>query len=397
MAGKSGDYKVRVAIVDRYSGTKWYSWRLYDEINRILPKGSTIYYYGSKNRRDISSINSNFRAVWTSRLYPFQIVSQALKDKINIIHIQFEFVTFGSPYSSLLMIPLLILLKLAGVKIVITIHGPIFPRDANIRILELLSPSSNFPPFLLKMYCRLTYKMMDIMTDALIVHADIFKKWLAEIRVRKVFMIPHGIDIENIIYVNNDKDNGSILCFGVVSPRKGLESLIKAFATINIELNEFTLVIAGGEPSYYKGYLDILKKYALDKGIGDRVVFTGYIKDDDVAGLFQKAIVVVAPYPFSISASGVLAQAMGFGKPIIATATDYSSEILEDGKEALLVPAGDFVAMGNVIQNLVHNQALRQNLAANVKVKAQKYRWPLVAKNTISLYKNILYKNSYKS
>ena len=103
---------IRIGVVDHFRSSGWYSWHLYRQVTRILPIGSSLILYGPKGSQSTMEFTGEFKAIWTSFLYPLQIIRQVLKDRINIIHIQFEFVTFGSPFSSILFIPLLLLLKM---------------------------------------------------------------------------------------------------------------------------------------------------------------------------------------------------------------------------------------------------------------------------------------------
>ncbi len=254
---------VKIAMVNHFRSRGWYSWQLAKELAKIIPRDGSLYLYGPRSSKGLISPFANFRAVWSSALYPLQIVVQALKDRVNIVHLQFEFVTFGSPYTSVLVIPLLILLKLVRVKTVITIHGPAFPKGTANYLFESLSPSSPLPPYLLRAYCVLTYRIMEKMAAATIVHANIFQKWLNGQGVRHIQVIPHGVEVVNDDSTNGDGDDKTILCFGVVSPRKGLENLLLAFSEISRELPGYKLIIAGGEPSYYKGYLNTLKAQAI--------------------------------------------------------------------------------------------------------------------------------------
>lgn len=376
---------VRVAMVDHFQFGSWYSWYLARELSKLLPGKSQIYLYGPKGSKNFPSYTS-FKAIWSSALYPLQIAIQALRDKVNIVHIQFEFTTFGSAYSSILITSLLFLLKFMKVKVIVTIHGPIFPKGASKHLFESLIPSSHFPPCLLKAYCVLTYKMSEKMADAVIVHADIFKKWLNEHGVKQCHVIPHGVEVVSDTLPNRNCEDRTILCFGVLSARKGIENLILAFSKIKRELPNYRLIIAGGESRYYKGYLSTLRTYAKAQGVGDRVTFTGYTEDSNIPTLFRKASLIVIPYPFSIAASGPLAMAMGYGKPIIATATEYFSEVLEHGKDAWLVPPGDEERMSKAISGLCTDEDLRSKLSQGIRNKARKYEWREIARKTFELY-----------
>jgi glycosyltransferase involved in cell wall biosynthesis len=390
---------LRVAIVDRFHSSNWYSWHLAKELSELLRGKGLLFLYGPKNMR-CNYINSYVcRPLWLPGFFPLQIIRQSLKDKVKLIHLQFEFVTFGSFYTSLFVVPFLLLLKLFHLKSIVTLHGPIFQRDASKEIISILKPANIKAPLtMIKFYITTTYIMMSKLSSAVIVHGHCFKKWLTEYGVKNCYVIPHGITEERKeIYIspNNgiraNNRNTYILFFGVLSPRKGLENLLQAFAEVlkDKDKNNITLVIAGDEPPHYRGYKRKLINMTYNLGIKNNVIFTGYVSDDQIDVLFRQAEIVVLSYPYSISASGPLSLAIQYRKPIIATATEFFTEELRNGKAALLVPRGKPECLAKAIKQLIADENLRKRLIENTTLIIKERSWKKVAQKTLKLYQKI--------
>ena len=141
-----------VAIVGVFWGYKWYSCELSAELLKLLGSRDSLVLYGKAKSNATCSQTLVPKAVWTPLLYPIQIIRQCVKDHVKIVHIQFEFATFGIPYSILTCV-LLGFCRLVRIKSVITLHGPIFPKKVTNDVITGLLPSgSRIPAALAKLY-----------------------------------------------------------------------------------------------------------------------------------------------------------------------------------------------------------------------------------------------------
>ena len=129
---------MKIAIVDRYA---WYSWNLSKVLSESLGRNGSVFFYGNKRRNwAMSPGKTILKPTWSPYLYPFEIFREALRDKPNITHIQFEAITFGSPYTCVLLPLLLFLLRAVDTKIVVTIHG-VVPRNIGKDVVGYLMPA----------------------------------------------------------------------------------------------------------------------------------------------------------------------------------------------------------------------------------------------------------------
>lgn len=87
----------------------------------------------------------------------------------------------------------------------------------------------------------------------------------------------------------------------------------------------------------------------------------------------------------------VLPEYMACGVPIIATNVDAIPNIIENGKNGILVSKNDYQEVAKAMGNLVDNEYLRHNLINTAKlVVEQKYSIKRVVRETLSLYNLVL-------
>jgi glycosyltransferase involved in cell wall biosynthesis len=250
-----------------------------------------------------------------------------------------------------------------------------------------------------KMYLMFTYRVIELFSDRLIVHGYVFRRILDEeygVDKGRIEVIPHGIDCDppmnssRVDYWKGKlKHQKTVLCFGVLSAKKGLDNLIKAYGLVAKKDPEYMLIMAGEESSYYPGYGSKIRSLVEREGLRGRVMFTGFVSSEDAYALFSLAEVIVIPHAVSFSASGSLSLAECFGKPIIAAATPYFAETLGNGKEALLVSPNNRRLFAQTLATLFEDRELRDRLSENMRLKSRELSWSRVAESTIELYRSM--------
>ena len=181
-----------------------------------------------------------------------------------------------------------------------------------------------------------------------------------------------GIDEEFILYV------------GTIEPRKNIITLVKAFAEV---LSSTTLrpqlVIAGK-----KGWLtDELFRYIDSAKLGDRLLLTGYLSDEELRALYSACRVMV--YPALYEGAGLPPlEAMACGAPVITTNTPAIAEMVAD-KARLFSPA-DFRALAQHIVELLTTPAARESLARAGIPHAAGFTWERAARETQQVYRQAI-------
>lgn len=135
-------------------------------------------------------------------------------------------------------------------------------------------------------------------------------------------VIKNGNDIP-IELVNINKPY--ILFFGRIEEYKGISLLYKAFAETSDLYEHFYLVIAG------KGTLPF-DRVSNEKNV---IIMNRYIKDTEIANMYQNAACVVYPY-ISATQSGVLSLAYYFETPILASDVPFFKDNLQQSKSGII-------------------------------------------------------------
>lgn len=124
---------------------------------------------------------------------------------------------------------------------------------------------------------------------------------------------------------------------------------------LNVDKDLPTLLAAFSKVTHAGATLDIvgdgplradLEREAARLGIGDRVRFMGYLRDPSAAYRQARCLVLTSKRE---SFGNVVAEALDHGLPVVATATDGPSEILEHGRFGAVVPIGDAAAIAQAI------------------------------------------------
>ncbi|MBT9145733.1 MAG: D-inositol 3-phosphate glycosyltransferase [candidate division WS2 bacterium] len=105
---------------------------------------------------------------------------------------------------------------------------------------------------------------------------------------------------------------------------------------------------------------------------------------------------MVLPYTYHQGHSGVLTVAFSFGKPLIVTNVADLPNLVEDGKEGLVVPPKNPGALADAIIKLLRDDELRRNMGENSYKKAQELSWDNIAKKHIRVYEEMMHRRKTK-
>ena len=141
---------------------------------------------------------------------------------------------------------------------------------------------------------------------------------------------------------------------GLLRPYKGWDVLLDAFAALRREIPRALLVLAG-EPW---GEAKRLEAWA---PAGVRLELR-YLPESERGLWFAAADAVVCPYRHA-TGSGIAADALAYGRPVIGTRVEGLEDVVEDGHSGLLVPPGDAGALARAMARFVRD-GLGPRLAA---------------------------------
>ena len=163
----------------------------------------------------------------------------------------------------------------------------------------------------------------------------------------------YGLPIEGYIV-------GSV---GSLISKKGHEVLIEAAAILSKDITDLKVIIVGEG-----GRKDDLVALASKLGLGKRVVFMG--PRDDVPQMMKMMDIFVLP-SFQEGFPRTVIEAMYTEIPVVATNISGIPEIISDGDNGILIPAGDANAIAQKCLMLYRNPGLRKSIGINAKKKVE--------------------------
>jgi glycosyltransferase involved in cell wall biosynthesis len=149
-----------------------------------------------------------------------------------------------------------------------------------------------------------------------------------------------------------------LLYVGRIDARKGIDTALEALALLP---DAATLRVVGGGD---REHLEELRALADRLGLGERVDFSGARAQAELPAIYAAADAVLFPVRWQEPWGLVPLEAMGSGRPVVATGTGGSSEYLRDGVNCLLFSAGDAAALADRVRRLHADAALRAALTA---------------------------------
>ncbi|MFQ5880247.1 MAG: glycosyltransferase family 4 protein [Dehalococcoidia bacterium] len=176
----------------------------------------------------------------------------------------------------------------------------------------------------------------------------------------------------------------TILFVGRQEKRKGLTYLLWAFARVKAQLPEARLLIVGPDGGIRQGCQRLIDKLRLRD-----VIFADFVPYQDLPRYYQAADVFCAPNLGNESFGIVLLEAMAAGTPVVASAIEAFTALVEDGVEGLLVPPRDAEALAAALLRLLADRQRRQAMGHCGQLKAQGYDWGRIAHQTIAYYQRV--------
>jgi glycosyltransferase involved in cell wall biosynthesis len=186
-----------------------------------------------------------------------------------------------------------------------------------------------------------------------------------------------------IAELNLDPGYHYLLFFGLIRDYKGLDILLEAMASPEIQQRKIKLIVAGEFYSNKRAYLDIIQKNNLQERV---ILLDRFIPDPDVYRYFSAADIVVQPYK-NATQSGITQIAYEFEKPMIVTDVGGLPETVPDNKVGFVCEPNPLSLARAILQ--FYNENKEAEFVANCKTEKQKYSWAGLANAIKSLYLDI--------
>src|SRR5271168_2145082 len=300
-------------------------------------------------------------------------------NNIDMVCLQHEYGIFGGPAGS----HILHLLRGLKMPVVTTLHTVLRGPDPNqLMVMEEIAELS----------------------DRLIVMSQLSSQFLQEIfKVpgSKIDMVPHGVPDLPFLDPNFYKDRFGVegkavlVTFGLLSPNKGIENVIRALPHILAKHKNVVYIVAGATHPHIlrregDKYRASLKALAKEVGVESQVIFHDrFVSPEEMAEFIGAADIYITPYRYEAQAvSGTLAYALGAGKAIISTPYWHALELL-DGRRGALVPFRNPEAIAQKTIELLDTPAVRHAMRKRAYLYARDMIWKRVAQGYMESFSRV--------
>jgi glycogen(starch) synthase len=219
--------------------------------------------------------------------------------------------------------------------------------------------------------------------------ADIFA-----VEEDRVVVIPNGIDPDDLQPQNGAElerlraqfaapDERLVLLIGRLVYEKGFQLALEAMPRLVHEVPGTRFLVAGSGTHEAE-----LRRQAADLGLDDHGTFLGWIGDDVLHSLYRIADVCVVPSiyePFGL----VALEAMASGCPCIVADTGGLREVVPHEEAGLRFRARDPEALGEMVERVLTDAALRDRLVAEATEHVLRFDWADVARSTAEVYADL--------
>jgi len=300
-------------------------------------------------------------------------------NNIDMVCLQHEYGIFGGPAGS----HILQLLRGLKMPVVTTLHTVL--REPNAGQLSVMEEIAE-------------------LSDRLIVMSQLSSQFLQEIfKVpgSKIDMVPHGVPDLPFLDPNFYKDRFGVegkavlLTFGLLSPNKGIENVIRALPQILSKHKNVVYMVAGAthphilrrEGDKYRASLQALAK---EVGVEPQVIFHDrFASPEEMAEFIGAADIYITPYRHEAQVvSGTLAYALGAGKAIISTPYWHAIELLDD-RRGVLVPFQNPGAIAQKTIELLNTPAIRHAMRKRAYLFAREMVWKRVAQGYMESFARV--------
>jgi glycosyltransferase involved in cell wall biosynthesis len=336
-------------------------------------------------------------------IYPKSRVAYIIKDtdqisfveaaqKINasrtdVVNIQHEYGLYGGSWGRYILDFMDVLEK----PIVTTLHT-VMPK----------------PPEEAKAVMREIYRMSAEVVVPGHVGVDILNK-AYDLRPEKVRVIPHGVP--DVPFISSERPKKKLGfsrrfvlgSFGLLHPAKGIEFVLEALPKViadNPAINVLYLIVGETHPNVVKNegesYRARLKELIANLDLEQNVKFVDkYLTNRNLILHFLATDICVMPYLSRDQiVSGVLSQAVGCGKAIIATPYLHALDALAD-ERGVILESGSSDEIAEAITMLMRNDHLRREMEIRTYMYGRSITWKEVARKYKELFSTHVVKRGY--
>jgi glycosyltransferase involved in cell wall biosynthesis len=303
-----------------------------------------------------------------------QLAAAETLNTFDVVIVQHDFGAYGGPDGD----QLLAVLERLRVPVLTVAHAvPATPTTGQALVLQRVVDASDA-----------VVTVTNVARDRLVGQYDIDPD--------RAKVVPHGATLRSSPYIPDPTRAPVILTWGLLRPGKGLEWAVDGLRRL-IRLRPAPTYIVAGQthPSVRRQQGETYRLHLKQRAAANRVagmlqVAGAYLSEDELTRLIDRADVVLLPYDARDQVtSGVLAEAVAAGKPVVATAFPHAVELLSSGA-GLLVPQYDAVAIGDALYRVLTEPDLAQRMRAEAARIAPSLDWSAVGEQYLAVASELI-------
>ena len=214
-----------------------------------------------------------------------------------------------------------------------------------------------------------------------------------QMNARWIEVVYNGMDLEQFTTLpprgcfkqRYDIDSPYILYLGRIDKLKGISHVIESFAQLPEKYADYKLVIIGKITDYKSKLDEVISRYDIE----DKVIFTGFIAEDEKIMAYHDAEVFVNPVKYMGGVSITVFESILSDTPVVVT--KESGELVEEIDGGIIVDYGDIDQICGAVTTLLEDKDLADKKLENAKEYINSnLSWSHVCDKIINIYKKAI-------
>lgn len=256
---------------------------------------------------------------------------------------------------------------------------------------------------------RMVLEEIARLSDRLVAMSELAARLLREVYAvpaGKIDVIPHGVPDMQFMDPNYFKDlfgtegKSVLLTFGLLSPNKGIENVIRALPQILARHPNVVYIVSGVTHPHIRRregerYREQLQALAEQLGVSSHLILNNrFVSTEELVEHVGAADIYITPYRQEAQiVSGTLAIALGAGKAIISTPYWHAKELLAE-KRGVIVPFDDSDAIAKEVIGLLENDAERHAMRKRAYLYSRGTTWQKTARSYMASFQRARFERS---
>src|ERR1700691_3542996 len=256
---------------------------------------------------------------------------------------------------------------------------------------------------------RMVLEEIAQLSDRLVVMSELAAQLLREVYAvpaGKIDVIPHGVPDMPFMDPNYFKDKfgtegkSVLLTFGLLSPNKGIENVIRALPAILARHPNVTYIVSGVTHPHVRRregerYREGLQALAAELGVSSHLILNNrFVSTEELVEHVGAADIYITPYRQEAQVvSGTLAIALGAGKAIVSTPYWHAKELLADHR-GVIVPFENPDAIAEAVLRLLDNDGERHAMRRRPYLHSRETIWPKTARKYMASFQRARFERS---